>query len=71
LSRARPLLTGVNPRATYKSLLDARLPVYREVSTVEVDTDKRSPEEVVAEIARLMDITDGVVKLRGGTRGDP
>jgi hypothetical protein len=38
---------------------------------VEVDTDKRSPEEVVAEIARLMDITDGVVKLRGGTRGDP
>jgi shikimate kinase len=71
LSRARPLLTGVNPRATYKALLDARLPVYREVSTVEVDTDKRSPEEVVAEIARLMDITDGVVKLRGGTRGDP
>ena len=31
LSTARPLLTGVNPRATYKSLLDARLPVYREV----------------------------------------
>ncbi|HEV7973321.1 shikimate kinase [Amycolatopsis sp.] len=54
LSTARPLLTGVNPRATYKSLLDARLPVYREVSTVEVDTDKRTPEEVVAEIVRLL-----------------
>ena len=54
LSTARPLLTGVNPRATYKSLLDARLPVYREVSTVEVDTDKRSPDEVVAEIVRLL-----------------
>jgi shikimate kinase len=54
LSGARPLLTGVNPRATYKSLLDARLPVYREVSTVEVDTDKRSPAEVVAEIVRLL-----------------
>jgi shikimate kinase len=55
LSTARPLLTGVNPRATYKSLLDARLPVYREVSTVEVDTDKRTPDDVVAEIVRLLE----------------
>ena len=59
LSTARPLLTGVNPRATYKSLLDARLPVYREVSTVEVDTDRRTPEEVVAEIVRLLDEITG------------
>ena len=35
LSSARPLLAGINPRATYKSLLDARLPVYREVATIE------------------------------------
>ncbi|MGW4486044.1 shikimate kinase [Amycolatopsis sp. NPDC004368] len=48
LSAARPLLAGVNPRATFKALLDARLPVYREVATVEIDTDHRSPAEVVA-----------------------
>jgi shikimate kinase len=48
LSSARPLLAGVNPRATFKSLLDARLPVYRAVATIEIETDHRSPAEVVA-----------------------
>ena len=28
LATNRPLLTGVNPRATYKALLDARLHLY-------------------------------------------
>lgn len=50
MSTARPLLAGVNPRATYKALLQARLPVYREVATVEVDTDGRGPAEVATEI---------------------
>ncbi|ATY16296.1 shikimate kinase [Amycolatopsis sp. AA4] len=48
MSSARPLLAGINPRATFKALLDQRLPVYREVATVEIETDKRTPEEVVA-----------------------
>lgn len=39
LATNRPLLTGVNPRATYKALLDARLPLYQEVATLEVATD--------------------------------
>ncbi|GGP62666.1 shikimate kinase [Saccharothrix coeruleofusca] len=47
LSSARPLLAGVNPRATFKALLDARLPLYREVATVEVATDDLTPEQVV------------------------
>ena len=47
LSAARPLLAGVNPRATFKALLDARLPLYREVATVEVDTDKHEPPGIV------------------------
>ncbi|GAA4526749.1 shikimate kinase [Amycolatopsis samaneae] len=51
LSTARPLLAGVNPRATYKALLDARVPVYREVATIEVDTDERTPEELVELLA--------------------
>ena len=43
MSTARPLLAGVNPRATFKALLDARAPLYREVATVEIDTSRRSP----------------------------
>jgi len=52
LSTARPLLAGVNPRATYRSMLEARLPVYRAVATIEVDTDHRTPREVVDAITR-------------------
>ncbi|ANZ42198.1 shikimate kinase [Lentzea guizhouensis] len=52
LSSARPLLSGVNPRATFKALLDARLPLYREVATIEVATDALEPEQV----------TDAVIK---------
>jgi shikimate kinase len=47
LSTARPLLAGVNPRATFKALLDARLPLYRDVATVEVDTDTLTPDQIV------------------------
>ncbi|MBA0125992.1 shikimate kinase [Haloechinothrix sp. YIM 98757] len=47
MSTARPVLAGVNPRATYKQLLEARLPLYRSVATAEVDTDERRPDEVV------------------------
>lgn len=46
MSTARPLLAGVNPRATFKELLDARGPLYREVATVEVDTVRRSVNQV-------------------------
>jgi shikimate kinase len=47
MSGARPLLAGVNPRATFKALLDARAPLYREVATFEVDTSRRSAGQVV------------------------
>lgn len=47
MSTARPLLAGVNPRATFKALLDQRSPLYREVATVEVDTSGRSVDQVV------------------------
>jgi shikimate kinase len=50
LSSARPLLAGVNPRATFKALLDARLPLYREVATVEVATDTLTPEEITDQV---------------------
>lgn len=59
ISTARPLLAGVNPRATYKALLEARLPVYREVADLEVETDGRTPDEVVAAIVeRLPEVAE-------------
>lgn len=54
LSTARPLLAGVNPRATFRKLLDARLPLYREVAVVEVTTDQLAPDEIVAEVAAAL-----------------
>lgn len=50
LSTARPLLAGVNPRATFKALLDARLPLYREVAVLEVSADERTPADIVEDI---------------------
>ncbi|WP_029138794.1 shikimate kinase [Nakamurella lactea] len=52
----RPLLVGVNPRATFKALLDARLPLYREVSVLEVDTDERTVPEIAAAIVDELDL---------------
>ncbi len=49
LSRERPVL-ALNPRATLKTLLEQRLPLYREVAVVTVDTTGRAPVEVVAEL---------------------
>jgi shikimate kinase len=54
LSAARPLLTGLNPRATFKALLDARRPLYEEVATVTVATDGRTPEEVAGLAAEAL-----------------
>lgn len=54
LSTARPLLAGLNPRATFKALLDARTPLYREVATVELATDHETPEQLVQQIAALL-----------------
>jgi shikimate kinase len=47
LGVGRPLLT-MNPRATLRHLLEQRRPLYREVATVTVVTDGRTPEEVAA-----------------------
>jgi shikimate kinase len=54
LGITRPLLMG-NMRARIKALLDERTPVYREVATVTVQTDGRSPEDVADEVARLVE----------------
>lgn len=58
LGQGRPLLAGVNPRATYRALLEARLPVYRSVSVLEVDTDHRSASQVATEIITQLNLQE-------------
>ncbi|MDD7918557.1 shikimate kinase [Actinomycetospora callitridis] len=60
LSTARPLLAGVNPRATFSALLQERLPVYRSVARHEIATDNVSPDDVV----------DAVLAALGAEVGD-
>jgi len=50
LASNRPLLAGINPRATYKALLDARIPLYREIARHEINTDDLG----VPEVARII-----------------
>lgn len=54
LSTARPLLAGVNPRATFASLLAERLPVYRSVAVHELATDALAPDAVADAVAELL-----------------
>jgi shikimate kinase len=65
MSTARPLLAGVNPRATFKALLDARAPLYREVATVEIATDRRSANQV----ARA--VLEAIGEVPAGAPDDP
>lgn len=54
LSTARPLLAGVNPRATFAALLAERLPVYRAVAAHEVATDALDAEAVADAVHALV-----------------
>ena len=51
LNRDRPVL-ALNPRATLKTLLDERMPLYLEVADRVVSTSGRSVVEVVEEVVR-------------------
>ena len=54
MGSGRPLLLG-NVRARIKALLDERLPIYRAVATVTVDTDGKSAAEVAAEVRAALE----------------
>ena len=71
MSTARPLLAGVNPRATFKALLDARAPLYREVATVEVETSRRSPNQVVRAVLEALGEEAGRATRRPAARDPP
>ncbi len=46
LNRDRPVL-ALNPRAQLKALLEQRMPLYREVASITVDTNRRGAKQVV------------------------
>jgi shikimate kinase len=71
LSTARPLLAGVNPRATFKALLDARAPLYREVATVEVATDRRTTGQVVRAVLAALGHPSDAEDADGADDADP
>jgi len=53
LGVGRPLLLG-NVRSRIKTLLDERTAIYEAVATHVVDTDGRTPEDVAAEVERVL-----------------
>ncbi|MGW0043335.1 shikimate kinase [Rhodococcus sp. NPDC003348] len=46
----RPLLNGGDPRQKYRDLMRRRRPLYREVATIRMRTDGRSPARVVQQL---------------------
>jgi len=57
LNRDRPLLLG-NPRQQLRALLEARLPLYREVAVAAVDTDELTPDQVADAVLAVLPATD-------------
>jgi shikimate kinase len=53
LNRDRPVL-ALNPRAQLKVLLEQRMPLYREVATLNIDTNGRTAQQVVDELASAL-----------------
>ncbi|WP_305094904.1 shikimate kinase [Prescottella sp. R16] len=58
----RPLLTGGDPKGKYHALMRRRRPLYRQVATIRMRTDSRSPSRVVQQL---------VTKLTGEPFPDP
>jgi len=66
-SNQRPLLNGDDPGAKYRELMRTRRPLYREVATVRVRTDGRSPSRVVRMILSRLGIDSTTADPEPGT----
>ncbi len=62
LDTPRPLL-AINPRATLKSLLEQRIPVYESLATITVPTDDRDAQEIADDLAA--EIAASIAELEG------
>ncbi|MCF7549190.1 shikimate kinase [Pseudonocardia sp. WMMC193] len=71
MSTARPLLAGVNPRATFRTLLEARAPLYAQVATIQVDTARRSANQVAAAVLAGLGLETVEQQAGGSADADP
>lgn len=51
----RPLLAGGDPAERYRTLMDERVPLYRQVATMRVNTNRRNPGAVVRYLAARLE----------------
>ncbi len=51
----RPLLAGGDPAAKYRALMAERVPLYRKVATLRVNTNRRNPGAVVRYLATRLE----------------
>lgn len=54
----RPLLAGGDPAQTYRELMAQRVPLYRRVATMRINTNRRNPGAVVRYIVTRLDNPD-------------
>ncbi|MEY8016843.1 shikimate kinase [Mycobacterium servetii] len=57
-STARPLLAGPDRAERYRDLMAQRVPLYRRVATIRVDTNRRNPGAVVRNIVERLQETE-------------
>jgi len=58
-NRKRPLLEVENPRSTFNSLLESRLPVYEEAADLIIDATGLSHEQTLEEILNHLGFRSG------------
>jgi shikimate kinase len=52
---ARPLLAGAEPGERFRELMTQRVPLYRQVATLRINTNRRNPGAVVRHIVQRME----------------
>ena len=55
----RPLLAGVDPGERSRELMSQRVPLYRQVATMRINTNRRNPGAVVRHIVAKMEAANG------------
>jgi shikimate kinase len=55
VNTARPLFAGVDPAEKFRTLTTQRVPLYREVATIRVNTNRRNPGAVVRYIVSRLE----------------
>jgi shikimate kinase len=55
---SRPLLADGDPAEKYRALMSARVPLYRKVATIRINTNRRNPGAVVRQIVHKLEHAD-------------